>query len=63
MDLHTPEADLRHWAEELLRRARQAVRGLHQASVTGYRVCVRPMPADGHPIVGGSPAPLACTSR
>jgi D-hydroxyproline dehydrogenase subunit beta len=55
VDLHTPEADLRHWAEELLRRARQAVRGLHQASVTGYRVCVRPMPADGHPIVGWLP--------
>ena len=55
VDLHTPEADLRHWAEELLRRARQAVRGLNQASVTGYRVCVRPMPADGHPIVGWLP--------
>ena len=55
VDLHTPEADLRHWAEELLRRARQVVHGLDQASVTGYRVCVRPMPADGHPIVGWLP--------
>jgi D-hydroxyproline dehydrogenase subunit beta len=63
VDLHTPEADLRHWAEELLLRARQAVRGLHQASVTGYRVCVRPMPADGHPIVGWLPGATGCTSR
>jgi D-hydroxyproline dehydrogenase subunit beta len=52
VDLHTAEADLRRWAEELLRRARRVVPGLHHANVTGYRVCVRPMPADGHPIVG-----------
>lgn len=55
VDLHTPEADLRRWAEELLRRARRAVRGLEDASVTGYRVCVRPMPADGRSIVGWLP--------
>ena len=55
VDLHTPEAELRRWAEELLRRARGAVRGLDNASVTGYRVCVRPMPADGQSIVGWLP--------
>jgi len=55
VDLHTPEADLRRWAEELLRRARRVVRGLHHASVTSYQVCVRPMPADGRPIVGWLP--------
>jgi glycine/D-amino acid oxidase-like deaminating enzyme len=55
VDLHTPEADLRRWAEELLRRARRAVRGLQDARVTGYRVCVRPMPADGRSIVGPLP--------
>jgi glycine/D-amino acid oxidase-like deaminating enzyme len=55
VDLHTSEADLRRWAEELLRRARRAVRGLHYASVSSYQVCVRPMPADGHPIVGWLP--------
>ena len=55
VDLHTSEADLRRWSEELLRRARRAVRGLHHASVTSYQVCVRPMPADGHPIVGWLP--------
>jgi len=55
VDLHTPETELRRWADELLRRARRAVRGLQEASVTGYRVCVRPMPADGRPIVGWLP--------
>jgi D-hydroxyproline dehydrogenase subunit beta len=55
VDLHTPEADLRRWAEELLRRARRAVRGLQDADVAGYRVCVRPMPADGRSIVGWLP--------
>jgi D-hydroxyproline dehydrogenase subunit beta len=55
VDLHTPDAGLRWWAAELLGRARQVVRGLEGASVTGYRVCVRPMPADGQSIVGWLP--------
>jgi len=55
VDLHTPGADLRRWAEELLRRARRVVRGLQDADVAGYRVCVRPMPADGRSIVGWLP--------
>ena len=55
VDLHTPEADLRRWAEELLRRARRVVRGLQDADVAGYRVCVRPMPVDGQSIVGWLP--------
>jgi len=55
VDLHTPEADLRRWAGELLRRARRAVRGLEDAEVVGYRVCVRPMPADGRTIAGWLP--------
>src|SRR5215831_9953886 len=55
VDLHTPDADLRRWAEELLRRARRVVNGLDGASVAGYRVCVRPMPADGRSIVGPLP--------
>jgi glycine/D-amino acid oxidase-like deaminating enzyme len=55
VDLRTPQADLRHWAGELLCRARRVVSGLHHARVTGYRVCVRPMPADGYPIVGWLP--------
>ncbi len=55
VDLHTPEPDLRRWAAELLSRARGVVDGLDDASVTGYRVCVRPMPADGQSIVGWLP--------
>jgi glycine/D-amino acid oxidase-like deaminating enzyme len=55
VDLHTPEADLRRWAGELLGRARRVVRGLDGASVAGYRVCVRPMPADGRSVVGWLP--------
>lgn len=57
VDLHTPGAELRRWAEELLGRARQVSRGLDQAAVTGYQVCVRPMPADGQSIVGWPPGP------
>ena len=55
VDLHTPGTELRRWAHELLHRARRAVRGLHDASVVGYRACVRPMPADGQSIVGWLP--------
>ena len=55
VDLHTPRADLRRWADELLRRARNVVRGLQEAAVVGYRVCVRPMPSDGRSIVGWLP--------
>jgi D-hydroxyproline dehydrogenase subunit beta len=55
VDLHTPDADLRGWAGELLRRARRVTAGLDQAGVTGYQVCVRPMPTDGRSIVGWLP--------
>ena len=55
VDLHTPGTELRHWAGELLRRARQTVRGLDEATVAAYQVCVRPMPADGQSIVGRLP--------
>lgn len=55
VDLHTPGAELLGWAGELLHRARGAVRGLEQAAVTDYQVCVRPMPVDGQSIVGRLP--------
>ena len=55
VDLHTPQADLRRWADELLRRARRTVRGLDDARVVQHQVCVRPMPADGQSIVGRLP--------
>ncbi|MEU4895661.1 FAD-dependent oxidoreductase [Streptomyces sp. NPDC044780] len=51
-DLHTPETHLRDLAHTLLDRARQLLPGLSQARVQEYRVCVRPMPADGMPVVG-----------
>jgi D-hydroxyproline dehydrogenase subunit beta len=55
VDLHTPESGLRRWAATLLRRAQQTVRGLIDARVEEVQVCVRPMPADGQPIVGRLP--------
>ena len=63
VDLHTPDPELRRWAHELLRRARRVAGGLHDAGVAGYRVCVRPMPADGQSIVGWLPGPAASTWR
>ena len=54
-DLHTAEPHLGDLASELLGRARRVTRGLDRAEVTGYRVCVRPMPADGQSIVGWLP--------
>jgi glycine/D-amino acid oxidase-like deaminating enzyme len=55
VDLHTPDRELRRWARELLDRARRVTGGLDDATVTAYRVCVRPMPADGQSIVGWLP--------
>jgi D-hydroxyproline dehydrogenase subunit beta len=55
VDLHTPDEELRRWAGELLDRARRVTSVLDDATVTGYRVCVRPMPADGQSIVGWLP--------
>jgi D-hydroxyproline dehydrogenase subunit beta len=55
VDLHTPDTELTRWAEELLRRARRTVRGLDDARVVAYKVCVRPLPADGQSIVGRIP--------
>jgi D-hydroxyproline dehydrogenase subunit beta len=55
VDLYTSDADLRRWATEFLHRARRTVRGLQDAAVVGYQVCVRPLPADGQSIVGRLP--------
>jgi glycine/D-amino acid oxidase-like deaminating enzyme len=55
VDLHTPEPELRLWAAELLGRARRTVRGLDDARVADFKVCVRPLPADGQSIVGRLP--------
>jgi D-hydroxyproline dehydrogenase subunit beta len=55
VDLHTPEPELRRWAAELLHRARCTVRGLDDAQVAEFKVCVRPLPADEQSIVGRLP--------
>jgi glycine/D-amino acid oxidase-like deaminating enzyme len=55
VDLHTPQPELRRWAAELLRRARRTVRGLGDAQVVEFKVCVRPLPADEQSIVGRLP--------
>jgi glycine/D-amino acid oxidase-like deaminating enzyme len=55
VDLHTPEAELDRWAEELLRRAQRTVLGLDAARVVDRKVCPRPMPTDGQSIVGRLP--------
>jgi len=55
VDLHTPGPELRRWAAELLHRARHTVRGLDDARIVEYKVCVRPLPADGQSIVGRLP--------
>jgi len=55
VDLHTPEPDVRRWAAELLHRARRTVRGLDDAQVVKFKVCVRPLPADEQSIVGRLP--------
>ena len=54
-DLHTGEPALGDLARELLRRAQRVTGVLDSAQVTGYRVCVRPMPVDGQSIVGWLP--------
>jgi glycine/D-amino acid oxidase-like deaminating enzyme len=55
VDLYTPEAELRSLAAELLYRAQLTVRGLDQARIVAYQVCVRPLPADDQSIVGRLP--------
>jgi glycine/D-amino acid oxidase-like deaminating enzyme len=57
VDLHIPDTELRRWADELLGRAQRTVRGLDDARVVEYQVCVRPLPADGQSIVGRLPGP------
>ncbi|MFG7944217.1 MULTISPECIES: NAD(P)/FAD-dependent oxidoreductase [Streptomyces] len=52
VDLHTPPDVLDHWAGTLLDRARALVPGLAHARVLERRVCVRPLPLDGLPVVG-----------
>jgi glycine/D-amino acid oxidase-like deaminating enzyme len=47
-------------AVELLRRARRLVPGLDNIGLRGADICIRPLPADGYPIVGWSPEIDGC---
>ena len=56
MDVHTaPEALDRHVAG-LLTRARAVLPVLDGHATAGGRICVRPLPTDGKPIIGWLPA-------
>ena len=55
VDMHTPDPELRRWAAELLRRARRTIRGLDDARLAEFKVCVRPLPVDEQSIVGRLP--------
>ncbi|NSC20001.1 FAD-binding oxidoreductase, partial [Streptomyces albus subsp. chlorinus] len=59
VDLHTPAEEADRWADTLLARARALVPGLAGARVLERRVCVRPLPLDGHPVIGPVPVPDA----
>lgn len=52
VDLTTPAADLDRAAAELLRRGAQILPALDGARVREASLCIRPLPADGYPIVG-----------
>lgn len=52
VDLHTPDHELDAWGATLLARARALVPSLDDAEVVTRKVCVRPIPMDGLPIVG-----------
>ena len=54
VDVHTAPAELDRHGAALLGRAGEIVAGFVPGAAT-HRVCVRPLPADGHPIVGRLP--------
>jgi glycine/D-amino acid oxidase-like deaminating enzyme len=54
VDLHTPAEELHECGRQLLHRAGDVVAGFTPADPQ-YTVCVRPLPLDGHPIVGWLP--------
>jgi glycine/D-amino acid oxidase-like deaminating enzyme len=56
VDLHTATADLDGPARELADRARRVIPDLPAEAPVTARLCVRPLPVDGKPIVGWLPA-------
>jgi glycine/D-amino acid oxidase-like deaminating enzyme len=55
VDVHTAPADLDRLGAQLLDRAAEVVAGL-AAGRPRHRLCIRPLPVDGHPVVGRLPA-------
>jgi glycine/D-amino acid oxidase-like deaminating enzyme len=55
VDAHTAPADLDRLGARLLRRAAEVVAGF-AAGRPRHRLCIRPLPVDGHPVVGRVPA-------
>lgn len=53
---HTAPADLDRYAWELVERAGRVVAGLPVEPAIEARLCIRPLPVDGKPIVGWLPA-------
>lgn len=54
VDTGTPQAELDRHGSELLGRAGRMIDGF-EAGEPEHRLCVRPLPVDGHPIVGPLP--------
>ncbi|HEY7273259.1 MAG TPA: FAD-dependent oxidoreductase [Actinoplanes sp.] len=54
VDLHTPAAELEGYGRELVHRAAGVVDGF-MAADSRSTLCVRPLPLDGHPVVGWLP--------
>ncbi|OIV36693.1 hypothetical protein BIV57_14985 [Mangrovactinospora gilvigrisea] len=58
-DVHLEDGDAADRPDEhaaaLLARARRILPELEKAEVRGHAVCVRPLPVDGHPVVGPLP--------
>jgi glycine/D-amino acid oxidase-like deaminating enzyme len=54
VDLSTAEADLDRLGGEVVQRARRLVPGFSPSAIR-RDVCVRPLPVDGHPVVGWLP--------
>jgi glycine/D-amino acid oxidase-like deaminating enzyme len=55
VDTLTPAAELDRLGAELVRRAGQVVMDFG-AGQPEHRICVRPLPVDGYPVVGRLPA-------
>ncbi|HKV84596.1 MAG TPA: FAD-binding oxidoreductase [Ktedonobacterales bacterium] len=60
MDLATDASQLAAHAQTYLERARRYLPALAGTRIAEYKVCVRPLPADGYSIVGRAPTVEGC---